>query len=76
MMNCLSGKAFLIILKTVSGILFRQKARKKRWHLLGKMTLHCAIVDIRLGAMDGNAFIREAYRENASNGLYHLYGLT
>ena len=29
--------------------------------ILEKESPHCAIVDIRLGGMDGNAFIREAY---------------
>jgi DNA-binding NtrC family response regulator len=31
--------------------------------LLDETSPQCAIVDIRLGGMDGNAFIREAYRK-------------
>jgi DNA-binding NtrC family response regulator len=31
--------------------------------ILDKESPHCAIVDIRMGNMDGNAFIREAHRK-------------
>ena len=37
--------------------------------IMDKKSPDCAIVDIRLGGIDGNAFIREAYRKKPQMGI-------